>query len=77
MADQVADDLFHDAYKRRKALPDTFGETHAKLAVKYVDESTALGERLFENMQSMYYSLVALVCKTDLSSYRHPLLVFS
>ncbi|KAL5495275.1 hypothetical protein ACEPAI_738 [Sanghuangporus weigelae] len=51
-AETPADDLFQSAYKRRKALPDSFGEVHAKFAMAAVEESTSLGERLFECQQA-------------------------
>ena len=47
------DDLFQTAYKRRKSLPDSFGEKHASFAKTAVEESTALGERLFECQQGI------------------------
>ncbi|PAV22369.1 hypothetical protein PNOK_0232600 [Pyrrhoderma noxium] len=52
-AETPADDLFQNAYKRRKALPDSFGEIHAKFAVTAIEESTSLGERLFECQQAL------------------------
>ncbi|EJD03967.1 uncharacterized protein FOMMEDRAFT_19284 [Fomitiporia mediterranea MF3/22] len=51
-AETPADDLFQSAYKRRKALPDSFGEIHAKFAAAAIDESTTVGERLFECQQA-------------------------
>ncbi|KAL5535512.1 hypothetical protein ACEPAF_3606 [Sanghuangporus sanghuang] len=51
-AETPADDLFQSAYKRRKALPDSFGEVHAKFAMAAIEESTSLGERLFECQQA-------------------------
>ncbi|KAH8120305.1 hypothetical protein DFH11DRAFT_1559424 [Phellopilus nigrolimitatus] len=51
-AETPADDLFQTAYKRRKAMPDSFGELHAKFATLAIDESTVLGERLFECQQA-------------------------
>ena len=50
----TSDDLFQNAYKRRKALPDSFGEIHAKFAVTAIEESTSLGERLFECQQGLF-----------------------
>ncbi|KAI5124712.1 hypothetical protein M0805_004318 [Coniferiporia weirii] len=51
-AETPADDLFQNAYKRKKAMPDSFGELHAKFATAAIDESTSLGERLFECQQA-------------------------
>ncbi|KLO14473.1 hypothetical protein SCHPADRAFT_920667 [Schizopora paradoxa] len=47
-----ADDLFQNAYKRRYALEDSFGEKHAKLTMAAIEDSTSLGERLFECQQA-------------------------
>ena len=52
-----ADDLFQTAYQRRKALPDSFGERHAKYGMEAVYESTSLGEDLFECQQGNYLAL--------------------
>lgn len=49
----LQDDIFPTAYMRRKELPDSFGELHAKYAVAALDESTSVGERLFECMQGL------------------------
>lgn len=47
------DDLFQNAYKRRYALEDSFGEKHAKLTMVAIEDSTSLGERLFECQQGI------------------------
>ena len=51
----LSDDLFQSAYKRRKALPDSFGEMHAKFAHAVIEETTSLGEYLFENLQGTIF----------------------
>ena len=54
---QSLDDLFQQAYKRRKRLPDSFGEEQAKYTMDAIHESTSLGEQLFQCQQGFYHSM--------------------